>query len=215
MLLCHFMPRKWDTSAGLLGCEHWKNPVAGTGSVTTETKIHTMGTFWGISRKSLMGQSCLRQLLWAWPRCNLPKGQRFPLNFKTGMSSASAEERGKMGSWFFWHRFAAYLWKKQAGLQDWIYNPKHWICGAHFQSVQAWSMIWSAVQVQEMSRELVWAFLSFKADLVSRKHQTKLWRAVPWRRRCCGFVSLAPTTCPSNLAHSLSSGPIGSHFHAG
>lgn len=29
--------------------------------------------------------------------------------------------------------------------------------------------------------ELFWAFLSLKPELVSRKHQTKIWRGVPWR----------------------------------
>lgn len=50
----------------------------------------------------------------------------------------------------------------------------------------------------EMFREVVCAFLSFEAELVSRKHQTKLWRPVPWRRN---FV---------DLCHSLRPG---SHFH--
>lgn len=68
------------------------------------------------------------------------------------------------------------LWIKQAGLQQWIYKPEDWLSDPHFQSLQAWNKIWWVVTRDLW--ELFWAFLSLKPELVSPKHQTKIWRGV-------------------------------------
>lgn len=161
------MPRKRDTSAGLLGCEHWKNSMAG--QVRDRISYHrnenskcAVETFWGISRKSPMGQSCLGAIC---------QEDRFPLHFETGISI----------SWGAWGKmiFLAYtyclFWDRGQDLQS--------------QTLTLWGTFSVSPSLEqdliccvgtEMFREVVCAFLSFEAELVSRKHQTKIWGAVLW-----------------------------------